>query len=547
MTTFSWIHISDWHEGQQDFDRSVLLSKLFEDIRARENLHSSLTKIDAVIFSGDIAYSGARQEYQQISAKLVAPLRDLLGGDVQLIFAPGNHDIDRRKIAGIPAEWNSALYSLDRDRGKAIADLVYSDVSSPAVLSPFKEFYDFCDRERFKYENGQLTKALRFTKNGKQLGIVTINTALCCGRYELKTRQDHPSSSNWDYGALTVTERQIREAIAQLRDCEVKALVLHHPIAWLHPSEQPLIEQLVAANFDIVFHGHEHLPRFTEIESNIGQAKFIPAGAAYDRRLAADPRFTNAFSYGFVNMSTREGRVYHRRWLEERDVWIGDDRFWDDASTPFVIRSKADAIPKNRKYSAAIQQQYNVFYTKRPARSADITLVHQPIEIDGEKFVEATVRYKLELHPGPREMFRFSSLANERVLRHPNPNVRSRAFEMLGFQPRLSKSEVDPETPNKFRGHVELSSDEVVVEYKYRILEFIDGIWYFALMRFVDHVKVNIKRAPDLEYEYLGIGGFPNLRPGPDGMLEFETVESGVGHLPHQGYIVQWYPASRKG
>src|SRR3954468_17075749 len=42
----SWLHISDWHQGLPDFDRSVLLQGMLEDIRARSSFDSELSDID---------------------------------------------------------------------------------------------------------------------------------------------------------------------------------------------------------------------------------------------------------------------------------------------------------------------------------------------------------------------------------------------------------------------------------------------------------------------------------------------------------------------
>src|SRR4051812_50078188 len=78
------------------------------------------------------------------------------------------------------------------------------------------------------------------------------------------------------------------------------------------------------------------------------------------------------------------------------------------------------------------------------------------------------------------------------------------------------------------------------------MLEMDNGVWYFALGRFIDQVKIFIEKAEGFEYEFQPIGGFPDLQPGPDGLLSFETIDSEGGHLPGQGYMVQWYPATGK-
>ncbi|MGY4465883.1 hypothetical protein ACVWWK_001565 [Bradyrhizobium sp. LB9.1b] len=76
------------------------------------------------------------------------------------------------------------------------------------------------------------------------------------------------------------------------------------------------------------------------------------------------------------------------------------------------------------------------------------------------------------------------------------------------------------------------------------MLETGDGVWFFGLGRFIDRVEINIERAEGFDYEFKSMGGFPDLQPGPHGVLKYETLQSEGGHLPGQGYMVQWYPRS---
>ena len=50
----------------------------------------------------------------------------------------------------------------------------------------------------------------------------------------------------------------------------------------------------------------------------------IPAGSSYNRRIADNPRYTNAYNWTHLDLETGRGVVYLRRWSEPRGEWIAD-------------------------------------------------------------------------------------------------------------------------------------------------------------------------------------------------------------------------------
>jgi DNA repair exonuclease SbcCD nuclease subunit len=148
----TWLHISDWHQGEPDTDRRILLQGMLEDIRARSSFASELSEIDLVIFSGDVAFSGKSTEYAAAESELIEPIRQLLGGKARFVFAPGNHDLEWDKIGSIPSEWEGLLSSNATDRHKQVGDLLYDKKKSPMMLSPFQNFYQFSQKNGWSYE-----------------------------------------------------------------------------------------------------------------------------------------------------------------------------------------------------------------------------------------------------------------------------------------------------------------------------------------------------------------------------------------------------------
>lgn len=93
MAGLTWLHLSDWHQKGKDFDRTFVRDKLIADIKNRNDISNDLTKIDFVIFSGDVAFGGKPEEYQAAKKELfehilegfdLAPIRRALNSCVNI-------------------------------------------------------------------------------------------------------------------------------------------------------------------------------------------------------------------------------------------------------------------------------------------------------------------------------------------------------------------------------------------------------------------------------------------------------------------------------
>ncbi len=104
MTGLTWLHLSDWHQKEKDFDRQIVRDALINDIKNRVAIDPNLERIDFIVFSGDVAFSGKPEEYKIAKEELFEPLLKACGISPEKLFiAPGNHDLDRAKFLLLPA------------------------------------------------------------------------------------------------------------------------------------------------------------------------------------------------------------------------------------------------------------------------------------------------------------------------------------------------------------------------------------------------------------------------------------------------------------
>jgi 3',5'-cyclic AMP phosphodiesterase CpdA len=101
-----WLHLTDVHVGRQDEAQKAALRNLVHAI-----LQNSDEPYDAVLLTGDLAYSGLESEYTRFHELVLDPLaKHTLFARAKFISVPGNHDLDCQKA--LPCPWDS----LDKDR-----------------------------------------------------------------------------------------------------------------------------------------------------------------------------------------------------------------------------------------------------------------------------------------------------------------------------------------------------------------------------------------------------------------------------------------------
>ena len=252
MTKLTWLHLSDWHQKGKEFDRKVVLDGLLADIQDRAKISPDLKRIDFIVFSGDLAYSGKPEEYQAAKENLLSPLLEACGlGPERLFIVPGNHDLDRGAFELLP---ESLLHPLLRE--DEIQKWLTDEKKKNRLLEPFEAYCRFAK----DYAAGTLTayaSQKHYEIDGKTVALAGFNSALMCGRNKPKgTEVD-------DYGKIIIGEPQIYDAInhTEVSTADLLVAVLHHPFEWLAEEDRHRIEGRLKEKFHFILCGHQHSPK----------------------------------------------------------------------------------------------------------------------------------------------------------------------------------------------------------------------------------------------------------------------------------------------
>jgi predicted phosphodiesterase len=327
MAGITWLHLSDWHQGGKDFNRDVVRDGLVNDIRKRKIISADLAKIDFFVFSGDVAFSGQEAEYKAAIEQLFTPVLEAAGlAKDKLFIVPGNHDFDREKFTLLN---NEVMRPLD-SKEKVIAWLTYDD-NRNHLLQPFAKYkqfvMDFTGQNQPDYASIH-----RFVVDGKYVALLGLNSALMCGRKKDMVRGRRVVN---DYGWLVVGEPQLYSRLPEIENASICIAVLHHPFSWLTEFDNEDVEHWLRKHCHFILCGHRHRPS-VKVEGGIaGDTVIIPAGASYYKRIAQDPRFTNAYNFVHLDFTTTRVEVYLRRWSEQQKKFMDDTDSYEDGRFQF--------------------------------------------------------------------------------------------------------------------------------------------------------------------------------------------------------------------
>ena len=245
------LHLSDLHFGTRQ-DAASWYNQLAEDL----NQELRVSRLDAVILSGDIANYSTPEEYDAAHHFL-----DLLAGEfhisaAQIILVPGNHDLN----------WGLAKKAytiMDREQYTGeLKDGCFIPVGEDAVrvrdealykkrFDNFAAFYQTIRGEAYPLEYED--QGLLYHVPTANLLILGLNSAWELDHHFRKRAGIHREALN---AALT----RIRMSPDNVKKC-LKIAVWHHP---LHSASEDRItdagflEQLAKAEFRLALHGHIH-------------------------------------------------------------------------------------------------------------------------------------------------------------------------------------------------------------------------------------------------------------------------------------------------
>ena len=189
-----------------------------------EEMRDRLGGVDAILISGDIAYAGKREEFED-AAQWLDDLCKAAGCGTEAVFmCPGNHDVDQSVIRDNPLIQDGhdairrGLSLFERDR--ALTQRLVQPAARALFYSPIAAYNEFAARYQssfFADSNTFVWEHDFILNDGSTLRLRGLNTALLSGL------ADHERGLFLGERAWTLP---LHSGVEYM-------IMAHHPISWL--------------------------------------------------------------------------------------------------------------------------------------------------------------------------------------------------------------------------------------------------------------------------------------------------------------------------
>ncbi len=314
----SWLHISDVHSHESEgHHRTAMYAEIVAAVKARSD------KPDFVFFTGDLAYSGAKTEYDLLENHLLVPLRSALPSPCKFFAVPGNHDVDRKRIV------NPRLWMTEQRESDAFQEVsaIGQRKRRDALLARFQEYCSIESR-LFDWKDNWLdsergTACSVETVGGRCIAIVGINTAWLC-------------HDNDDWGKLTAGRTMVDAGLRKAADANADITIVlgHHPLAAMKGekpwSDGARIEARLSQANAVYLHGHLHRSGAQQTGDSMRSVLAIQAPSGF--QAGDNATWRNGILWGGVDFSTRRVIIQPLRWNDEHQCYVPDS----DAAPPHL-------------------------------------------------------------------------------------------------------------------------------------------------------------------------------------------------------------------
>lgn len=308
MSSFRWLHLSDFHIGKDNYGQIKLFQYILEHIEERK-LQGCIP--DAVFITGDIAHKGSEEQYTLFCEEFLLPLMEVYDNDLSKIYIiPGNHDLDRKqcKLAA------QSLYDVLNGRQPDFFDATEEGLRRRKEIFNRFTFFKKFSEEKWCFpakgifeEKGYFQDSI--SRDGKKIGIIGLNTAWLC-------------NSDEDREKLSPGKYILEEALNAAKDCDYKFVLGHHPLSWLHSEQRQQISTLLGKHKAMYLHGHMHKNSGEyALAYNTGFLT-LQCGAAFQAR--EDEVYYNSLQWGELDFDDDSIRITPKRWSAFNQKFISD-------------------------------------------------------------------------------------------------------------------------------------------------------------------------------------------------------------------------------
>ena len=289
MREVTWLHISDLHIRNSDsWSRDAVLDAM---LRYLHSGYSNGLAVDFVLISGDLAFSGEKDQYDLVAQFLIQLSDTLKLARDKIYCVPGNHDVQRDR--------QRMCFAGARQKLESVND-VYSFLNNTderatltSRLNNYLEFEGCFFRDQVTIRTSdELGYVSVIEIEDFRIAILGLNTAWLA------------EGGDDDDRHILLGEPQVNDAIRIAQETKPHVLIAmqHHPFDILRRFDQHSTQNLLEQTCQYLHCGHLHYAYTHETTRRSGHCVTLAAGASYESR-----GFRNSFT--IVKLDPLNGRT----------------------------------------------------------------------------------------------------------------------------------------------------------------------------------------------------------------------------------------------
>lgn len=351
-----FLHLSDIHF--QHLGVNEHLDYFDDDVRNELELDleivvKNIGSIDAILISGDIAFSSKEEQYNKAALwlKKICTICDCLEENV--LTVPGNHDINR-DIGALILSAHSKFKEL-RNRNKIDSELfeyLKHDEDYLSLLKPLSNYTKFAQKYCVLPDKNTFYWEKNFSLVDTILRIRGLNSTI------ISNAKDDEHTSKLILGGHQTTLKR-EKGVVYLTLC-------HHPPQWLYDIDE--VESDLNTRAKIQLYGHKHVFQATRINDTLK----LSAGAVHPEKdeTGWQPR------YNIIGLSViQKEKKYLKVKLWER-IWNNDKKFiakYNETCEEYCIFE----LPLNELESQPVlKQETNMEIREKDTLIDDVELIN---------------------------------------------------------------------------------------------------------------------------------------------------------------------------
>lgn len=289
------LHLSDLHfDDKNQKDIKIVFDALLKDLEKLDE------RIDYIFFNGDIVNRGNNIEnYKTVQSEFIDPLLQFTGlSQDEFFLVPGNHEVDRDSINEF-IDGNLTDKFADRDKLNNFIDTIDNQKQLLARLDNYHNFIsEFHKDNQYLNSKNSLYSTYIIDIGEVKIGLACLNSAW--GAF----------GGDNDYNKILLSERQVDNSLEELKDCNFKICMVHHPLDWLKEFDRESVHVRLITGYDMILTGHVHRQDYQNIAFDNQNTIFLKCPSIFQGRTY------NGYNLLKFNFNSNELKVKFREYFD---------------------------------------------------------------------------------------------------------------------------------------------------------------------------------------------------------------------------------------